>query len=103
MNQIALSLEQAYLNTTGSYLGNTTGVGRLVSVLVANSITIAGIILIFLIIYAGNKIQSNWENVDAIKEGQKTITYALLGFVIVVAAYLLVRIVETSTGVSIFQ
>lgn len=103
MQEIAVNIGDQYLGTGAHFLKQTTGVGMLVSVLLNNAIAIAGVVLIFLLIYAGSRMQSNWENPEAIKEGQKTITYSLLGFVVVVAAYLLIKIIESSTGVVILN
>jgi preprotein translocase subunit YajC len=103
MKEISLDIGNQYLGSTGHFLYTPTGMGKLVSILVSNSITIAGVVLIFLLIYGGRQMQSNWENPEAVKEGQKIITYSLLGFIIVVAAYFLIKIIESSTGVAILN
>lgn len=103
MNELAINIGDKYLGNDPHFLKQVTGLGQLVSILLNNAITVAGVILIFLLIYAGSRMQSNWEDPEAIKEGQKTITYSLLGFVVVVAAYFLIKIIESSTGVAILN
>jgi hypothetical protein len=103
MNKIAVNIGDQYLGTGGHFLKQTTGLGQLVSILLNNAITIAGVILIFMIIYAGNRMQANADNIEAAKEGQQIITYSIIGFIIVVAAYFLIKIIEASTGVAILN
>jgi len=102
MKNLSFNIGDQFLGE-GHFLSQTTGVGTLISTLYSNAIVIAGIILVFLLIYAGSKIQQKWENPEAVKEGQKIITYSLLGFVLIIAAWFLIRVLEGSTGTVILN
>lgn len=79
--------------------------GSLINVIMPNILTIAGIILFIIIIIAGFQFISKAGKLEP-AELQKTsgiITATIIGFIIIVAAYWLVRIIEIITGVNIFN
>lgn len=79
--------------------------GTLINLILKNSITIAGIIFVALLIFGGITFIMSAGSGDSKKTDQskKTITAALIGFVIVVFSYAIIKIIETITGLDILQ
>ena len=79
--------------------------GSLFSLLLNNAITIAGVIFLTLLIIAGvNYIIGAGDN-DAkkIKQATDSITWAIIGLVVVMCSYFIIQIVEVVTGLSIIK
>ena len=72
----------------------------LINLLVPNLFILAGTVFLFLLIAGGFTIISSG-GADAVEKGQQQITTAIIGFVIMFAAYWIVQIVEVLTGVPI--
>jgi len=102
LEEIRLGNENA--KTIGTTYG-TNGVGVLVSVILKNSLVIAGIILLGLLIFGGISFIMNAGKGDAKKaqQGKSAITNALIGFGIVLFAYSIIRIIEVITGLNILN
>lgn len=77
----------------------------IINLLLKNSITIAGIILVALLIFGGITFIMSAGSGDAKKadQGKKTITASIIGFAIVIFAYLIITIIETITGLHILD
>jgi TRAP-type C4-dicarboxylate transport system permease small subunit len=77
----------------------------LVNIILKNSLTVIGIILVFLLIYGGLTYIISAGNGDQKKsqQAQGVITYALIGFAVVLLAYFIIQIIETVTGVQILN
>lgn len=77
----------------------------IINLLIKNSFVIAGIILLFLLIYGGFMFIIGAGDGDAKKaaQAQSAITSALIGFVIVFAAYFIIQIIEVITGTQILN
>jgi len=86
----------------GHFLTNLTGVSQLVTMLIQISLTIAGVVLLFLMIAGGISLIAGSGNGDpeAAERGKKTITSAAIGFAVVFAAYWIVQLLESLTGFS---
>jgi hypothetical protein len=82
----------------------TTSVGQMVTTISTNAVYLAGLIFVGIIFFAGFKIISGAGNSDpqTASQGQKALTYAVVGFVIIFVAYWIVKILETLTGIKIF-
>lgn len=76
-----------------------------INVIIPNLYLLAGIILFILLVAGGFMVIAGAGSGDADQtgKGQKAVTYALAGFVIIFVSYWIIKIVETVTGVSIFQ
>lgn len=76
----------------------------LINLILRNVYGLVGLILIALLIYGGFIIISSGSG-DPKKtaQGQQLITQALIGFLIVIASYLIVKLIETLTGFSILN
>lgn len=66
---------------------------------------IAGIIMIFLLIFGGISIiiGSGQQDSGQIQKGQKAATAAVAGFIIIVGSYFIVQLIEVITGVQILN
>lgn len=90
---------------TKGTLGNYSNISQITNPLLKNSLTIAGIIFVALIIAGGiGMIASAGKNDPKKAEAsQKTITSAIIGFIVVFCAYFIIQIIEVLTGVKILE
>jgi Na+-driven multidrug efflux pump len=88
---------------TQGTLSSYTNISQVTNPLLKNSLTIAGIIFVVLIIAGGiGMIASAGKNDPKKAEAsQKTITSAIIGFVVVFCAYFIIQIIEVLTGANI--
>ena len=70
--------------------------------LIKNLYVLTGIILLFFLIAGGLGMIINAGNVEKQKQSSQTVTAAVVGYLIMFAAYWLVKIVEIVFGVNIF-
>lgn len=77
--------------------------GDLVSVIVRNSFVLAGIISFLLLVFGGFSVimAAGSGDTKELEKGQKTITYAILGLILVVTSYWIVQIIEKVSGVNL--
>lgn len=80
--------------------GQGRGFAYFVSVILSNAIVIAAILLLFLLIFGGISIiiGAGSGKKDDVAKGQKAVTAAVAGFLIIFTAYWIIRIVEVITG-----
>ena len=79
--------------------------GSLISVLLKNIYMIAGVALLVLLIFGGISIILSAGSGDAKKtaQGQKAVTGALVGFLIIFASYWIIQIIQVITGIAILN
>lgn len=79
--------------------------GDLVNVIVKNVFVLAGVLLFVLLIFGGLKfiISSGGGDEKEIGQSKNAITAALIGFLLIFAAYWIVEIIQFITGVEIFK
>ena len=87
-------------STFKSPFGQTLEVGDLVSLILTGSLTVAGIIVLFLIIFAGFSIMmaAGGDNPEQAAKGKQAATAALFGFLIIFVAYWIIQLIEVITG-----
>ena len=88
-------------HTNAAVVGNN--VGSLVSRLLPNIIVVAGVVFFLMIIYYGFQlIISAGQNKSPqdIARIKGSITYAFIGFLLVVSGYFILQIISTITGVN---
>ncbi|MDP1722400.1 MAG: hypothetical protein Q8L37_04255 [Candidatus Gottesmanbacteria bacterium] len=75
--------------------------GALVTVIVRNAFVLAGIISFLLLVFGGFSVimAAGSGDTKELEKGQKTITYAVLGLILVVVSYWIVQIIEKVSGV----
>lgn len=103
MNKLAqVNIGEKFFGTSNN-LQNITGVGSLISILLNLAFVVAGIILLFFFILGGIGMISSAGDTDPqkLEQSKKTITSALIGFIIVFASYWIVQLIGTLTGVPI--
>lgn len=96
-NYLAADLGETFFGGS-HFLQDMEGVGELVSIGVSNAIIIAGVILIILIIYSGQSMITAAGNAQQFEKSRLILTTSVVGFVIITAAWFIVRWVESSTG-----
>lgn len=79
--------------------------GDLVSLIVRIGFVVSGLLILFFIVFAGFNIiaGAGSNNPEAAKKGQQAASAALIGFVVVFAAYWIVRLIEVISGSNIIS
>ena len=92
-------------STFGSPFGQTKTAGDLVSLIVRIGFVVSGVLILFFILLAGFNIVAGAgnNNPEAAKKGQQAATAAVIGFVVVFAAYWIVRLIEVITRAKIIS
>ncbi len=81
-----------------------TSISTLVNILLKNALTIAGVICLVLLILGGfSFIVSAGGDAKAKEKGKNTITSALTGLILIIAAYWIIQIIEIITGIDILK
>lgn len=88
-----------------SPIGVSIGLGDLVSIILSNAVAIAGLIMVFLLVFGGIMIISGAgsDNPERAAKGKQAVTAALLGFIIIFVSYWIIQIIEYATGVAILN
>lgn len=86
-----------------SPFGRGYGFGDFVSIVLSNAVIIAGIVLAVLLIFGGVSIiiGAGQGNPETTAKGQKAVSTAVFGFLIIFSAYWIIRIVEIVFGLNI--
>lgn len=106
---LAFKLEDVKLGndsaqTVGQVYGNN-GTGILISIILKNALTLAGVILLALLIFGGFTFIMNAGSGDSKKaqQGKQAVTNAIIGFAIILFAYSIIKIIEVITGLNILN
>ena len=102
MNLLAkIDIGNSFLGT--SPLSNPKGIGSLLTVFIQVIFSFAGIAILIFFILGGISLIAGAGSSDPqkIEKGKQTITSALIGFIIVFAAYWIVQLIEGWTGIKI--
>jgi len=93
------------IDTSGSPYTWESGLGlySILSVIIKNVFVLASIILLIFIIIGGLGMIINAGNSEKQKQSSKTLSSAVAGFIIMMAAYWLIKIIEILTGVNIIS
>jgi len=81
---------------------DVTSIAKLVSLFLKASFTLAGLILLFYFIFGGIGMISNagQDDPQKMEQAKKTLTSALIGFVIVFASYWIVKLIGQLIGMN---
>jgi hypothetical protein len=87
----------------GGPVGSLTDVGNLVSRIIQSLYVIAGVILLALILWGGFTIISaaGSDDKEKVGKGKAILTSAFVGFLIVIASYWIIQIIEAITHIPI--
>lgn len=86
----------------GTCTGGYSSIGAFISSLLPNAFVVAGLILFFLILFAGFTMIMAGGDSEKLSQGKKTLTAALAGFALIFASYWIIKIIEVITGIKIF-
>lgn len=102
-NKLAINIGTTLLHDTTGNFYRIDSISRYVSAILTGAISIAGIILLFLLIGGGIGIISGAGKSDpkAVETGKKAATSALIGFIVVFSAYWIVKLIELITGLNL--
>lgn len=96
-----IKIGDKFLGTTP--LKETEDVGLLISRLITGALSLAGVALLFLLIGGGIGMISGAgsNNPEKLEQGKKAATSALIGFIVVIASYWIVKLIESITGLNL--
>ena len=103
---LAFNLSDIHLGQNSSTIGGTYGSANvLISLILKNSLVVAGIIFLGLLIFGGITVIMSAGSGDSKKAGQgkSAVTSALIGFAIVLLAYTIIQIIQIITGLNILN
>lgn len=101
MNKLA-DIGSDFLGTS-SKLSDHANINSFVTAIITGSLSIAGIILLFLLIGGGIGMIAGAGKSDpkTVETGKKAATSALIGFIVVFSAFWIVKLIETITGLNL--
>ena len=105
---LALDLGQAFKITPGRGIAGAKqfqSLGGLISAILPNVYVLAGLILLFFLIFGGLAVilGAGKGNKEQVEKGKKVLTGTLIGFLAVFASYWIVQILEILTGIEVFN
>ena len=106
MKQLALiEIDNEFFGSKFNKLSELAGIGDFVSLFIKVVFVIAGVSLLFFFILGGiGMIASAGSNdPEKAEKAKKTVTSAVIGFVVVFVAYWLVQLIEFWTGIKILS
>jgi hypothetical protein len=83
------------------FLSQISGGSTLISLFLSNSIVIAGVILIFILVFSGYSFIGAGGNPQKVQAAAKMATYGIAGFLLVFATYFIIKIIESITALNI--
>lgn len=90
------------LNFQGDSASNTySNAGDLLNNILPNVYVAAGIVIFFMFILGGFKVISSASDSHKMEEGKKTITFAIMGLLVVFASYWIIQLIQVVTGLQI--
>lgn len=97
MEKLAVDIGREFKSPFSS--GGKT-IGDLMGVILNTSFVLAGMAILFLLIFSGLSIimGAGNNNPESVEKGKKVATAAVIGLVIVFGAYWIIRIIEIITG-----
>ncbi len=75
--------------------------GDLINAILPNVYVAAGLVLFFMFILGGFSVISGAGDSHKMEEGKKTITFAIMGLLVVFGSYWIIQIVQIVTGLEI--
>ena len=105
MNKLAIEIGTTFLNDTRGELYRPDNVSRYITAVITGAISIAGIILLFILVGGGIAMIKGAGKSDpkSVEQGKQAATSALIGFIVVFSAYWIVKLIETITGLSLIS
>lgn len=91
------------LQETSKTFDSFTTFGSLVNVIIQNAYVLAGVISFLLLVFGGLGviIAAGSGDTKQLEKGKQTVTYAVLGLILVVTSYWIVQIIQKVSGISL--
>lgn len=90
------------LNFQGDNATNTySNASDLLNNILPNVYVAAGVVIFFMFILGGFKVISSASDSHKMEEGKKTITFAIMGLLVVFASYWIIQLIQVVTGLQI--
>jgi len=104
VNKVAIDIGSTFFGG-GHPLQQISGIGQLVSIILSNAMVIAGIIMLFLLIFGGISMVmgAGRDNPEQAAKGKQAATAAVIGFIIIFASYWIIQLIQLLTGITILQ
>jgi hypothetical protein len=103
MRELAIDIGKDFFggNTVNNRLMYTSGIGSLITLFLNIAFVLAGLVLLFFFILGGISLMGSAGKSDpqAAEQAKKTLTSAVIGFVVVFASYWIVKLVGQLIGV----
>ena len=82
-----------------------SSIGGLISAILPNIYILAGLILLFFLIFGGFMVilGAGESNSERVEKGKKILTGTLIGFLVIFASYWIIQILGIITGIEIFN
>lgn len=99
-----INIGEAFTLKDGQGIGNISAfqnIRSFISSLLPNVFVVAGLILLIFIIGAGIGMISSAGNPEAQQKSKGTLTAAVTGFILILASWWIIQIIETLTGIPI--
>lgn len=96
--------QQTLMGAGAGNVANTfPDIATLVTIILKNGLTLAGIILVGLLVFGGVSyiIAAGEADQKKMAQAQETLTSAAIGFLVVFASYFIIQIVQVITGLTI--
>lgn len=102
MNKLAEEIGPYFPGARGN-LTEPQNISNIVTAIITGSLSIAGVILLFLLIGGGIAMIAGAGKSDpqSVEKGKKAATSALIGFIVVFSAFWIVKLIETITGLNL--
>jgi hypothetical protein len=99
LNKLAIDIGAVY---DSPFREGGKTIGNLISLILTASLSIAGFIVLVLIIFAGISLiaSAGSNNPEQAERGKKAATAAIIGFIIIMSAYWIIRVIEIISGVN---
>ena len=100
MEKLALELPGGY-TIEDPLAGKFVTIGDIINKLLPYTFRLAGLIMFLILIWGGFELLTSAGNPEKVKSAQGKITSAIVGFIIIFAAYWIVQILEIVFGITI--
>lgn len=96
------AINQQGLGSGFRFSGNTDGViGRVITDLLPLAFTVAGLILLFMLLSGGFQLMTSRGEPKGVQMGQQRIQYALYGFALIIISFWIVQIIGLLFGINV--
>lgn len=88
-----------FQNTSAGSTYNNAG--DLINAILPNVYVAAGLVIFFMFVLGGFKVVSSASDSHKMEEGKKTITFAIIGLLVIFGSYWIIQIIQLVTGLEI--